>query len=422
MNPRLGYPLRRRLEADHRPHLAVIRHTEREDSASEWRSRLEQVCWQYDPALSQNGILQATSVAADLASKSQTTFDVVVTSPYFRCVQTAVELCKQMGSETSLLLDRSLSEIYGREVMGDEQPLSPESVLRPLDDVRRYCSENGVKVRTQVLGSWPRWGEHKGSARSRFAQRFLQYLNRSQRSGLSFALVTHGDGVAAMLSTMPAMKGKEIRKVDFGGYFLARSSVAVPSPSGLTRVESNASLQSEDEPLSPTQSDLLPVSDQRVEEAWTVSYSCVKVGASVEESLTNRIARWSRKLGYAEEKVTKLLLYRPWASSEEGHARAEHNSAHNFGGAHAARDDDASSDGASSDGASTIAFYQANSPSKFYQRCGVSPANSPGKIYGSSMMTPPKPYVDAGVSPVHSPVKAYPPPEAAQAAGTKISL
>jgi len=424
MSTRLRFPLPRRKESEHRPHLAVIRHAEREDTASKWcHDALQQVCWQSDPALSPKGIKQASSIASEISLKSQAKFDVVVTSPYFRCVQTAIEICKHVGTDSSLLVDASLGEVYGSEVLGDEQP-KDGSLLREFDDVRRYCQENGITIRTQVVGTWPRWGEHIGTARVRFVRRFLQYLHRSQRTGLSFALVTHGDGVAAMMSVMPAMQGRVIKRVDFAGYFLAHASVPTPLPdrSGVTELITDSHV--EDSTLSsgsgPSACDA---------QTWRVSYSSVKVGAPLEESFARRISRWSTKFGYAEKTIKSLLLYRRQADGpnvERTSALATSDlpaistrDLASLGSGQTLQDDDAASDVASS-----VVFFQTSSPCKFYQHCGVSPLASPSKSYALpiSSMTPTKAYVKAGVSPVHTPVKAYKISASLPSEPTKISL
>lgn len=385
----------------------MIRHTEREDTANQWcHEALQQVCWRSDPALSSEGIKQASLIASEIARKSQSKFDVVVTSPYFRCVQTAVELCKHVGTDTSLLLDRSLGEVYGPQVLGEECQPAPGSLLREFDDVRRYCEENGIKVRTKVVGTWPQWGEHKGMARVRFVRRFLQYLQRSQRTGLSFALVTHGDGVAAMLSTMPAMQGRVIKQVGFGGYFLAKTSVATPIPVRGQIERADLLSDSDVEESSTSGSDA---------QTWTVSYSSVKIGAPIEEHFATRISRWAKKFGYAERTINHLLLYTSRQNEvPEGECMSVFATSDAI-----TQDDDNASD------TSSLVHFRTHSPQKFYQRCGVSPSSSPEKMYGTmpvSSLTPTKAYVKAGVSPVHTPVKQYALEPREILDSTKISL
>ena len=63
---------------------------------------------------------------------------VVVSSPFFRCVQTACEICLALGGpeeDVILLLDRELGEVYGPSMMGAEEPKTPGG-FRNVRDMR----------------------------------------------------------------------------------------------------------------------------------------------------------------------------------------------------------------------------------------------------------------------------------------------
>lgn len=74
----------------------------------------------------------------------------------------------------------------------------------------------------KIIGSWPTWPEDVRTARQRFANRFLTYLQRSITTRRNFLLVTHADCVMAALSVMPDYAGQVLEKIEFGGMFLAR--------------------------------------------------------------------------------------------------------------------------------------------------------------------------------------------------------
>eukprot|EP00438_Fugacium_kawagutii_P002534 Skav207750 [mRNA] locus=scaffold181:71271:72819:- [translate_table: standard] len=54
-----------------------------------------------------------------IADEKDSAFHVVVCSPYSRCVQTAVKICKRLGPNVKMLIDLSLGEVYGPSVMGE---------------------------------------------------------------------------------------------------------------------------------------------------------------------------------------------------------------------------------------------------------------------------------------------------------------
>lgn len=60
--------------------------------------------------------------------------EVVVTSPYLRCVETAAAICTSLGSRTRLMVDLGLGEVYGPEIFGEE-PGEPGRIIRSSREV-----------------------------------------------------------------------------------------------------------------------------------------------------------------------------------------------------------------------------------------------------------------------------------------------
>jgi len=206
----------------------IVRHTERADdlgatvNGDAWVLSADFQSWSMDPPLSDNGIAHASQIGqqlASLAEEAMTQIDVVISSPYRRCVQTAVELCRCLGRETKMILDMSFGEVFGPPMFGEVQPSSP---LVTEGKILAYCADRGVKCQSGVLGKAPRWPETLLSARRRLAERFLIYLNRSAAGNRNFVIVTHADGVGAALSMMPCAKGYAVDTVAYGGGFTAR--------------------------------------------------------------------------------------------------------------------------------------------------------------------------------------------------------
>jgi broad specificity phosphatase PhoE len=207
----------------------VVRHTERADAGfvstdgSFWTNSPDQRVWPHDPPLSDDGVEHGHKVAQDIAKFAEehgSRFHVVITSPYKRCIQTALTITSALGEGTSMIVDRSLGEVFNEEALGAAE--QPQTVVRPMEGWQAaWCGE--VDCGCQAIGQWPPWNETVADARLRYANCFLSYLRRGADAWSNFLIVTHADGVAAALSMMPFSGGKCITSVRFGGMFLAKA-------------------------------------------------------------------------------------------------------------------------------------------------------------------------------------------------------
>jgi len=206
--------------------VAVIRHGERADTAWDkaWYSSEDSDNFPGDPPLTQVGVEEAKAVGQSL--KEMGNFQVVVSSPYLRCVQTALAIADQLN--VVVLLDHQLGEVYGPAVFGD----SPRSMppWRPWHQLEQSlvvwpaegCSLLGRLSSTRVLGTAPRWPESMKSARRRYAERFLTYLRRARHTRRNCVLVTHGHMLQSCLSVLPASSSWQVQQVAFCGSVVAR--------------------------------------------------------------------------------------------------------------------------------------------------------------------------------------------------------
>ncbi|CAE7219836.1 unnamed protein product [Symbiodinium natans] len=179
--------------------------------------------WPYDPPLSDAGLAASEQLGVKLhraVCELGAELNVVITSPYLRCVQTAACICKAFGKRTKLLIDNSLGEIYGPCIMQDEEPASP---VRPLQQSADFCHSQGVttlEVR-KILGKWPVWPETLKGARQRFAARFVDYVKRGYAVHRNFMIVSHADCVGGALALIPCGTCRNnVEKVNFGGHFM----------------------------------------------------------------------------------------------------------------------------------------------------------------------------------------------------------
>lgn len=298
----------------------MIRHAERADSA--WDSEQgwfrSQDFWQYplDPPITEAGVAEAGEVGQQLCeqlSQSGSKRFTVVSSPYLRCVQTAIKICQAQGKDSVLLLDNELGEVYGPDIFGEE----PERMhTRPMEVLIRYCKAQGVNVHKRKLGRSPVWPETIHGARFRFLSRFLRYLHRSRTCNRNFVLVTHADAVAAALSAMPSMNGYMVQKVGYCGRFLAASKLNMrkvrqrltqAQENTPERVPSDGSVEVPD----LAKVDFLNDEDARAPSSWKVVHSNVKVVRSGREGVETRVRRWVGKTDFTEQQMLRLLRFTP---------------------------------------------------------------------------------------------------------------
>eukprot|EP00930_Biecheleria_cincta_P040784 TRINITY_DN27933_c0_g1_i1.p1 TRINITY_DN27933_c0_g1~~TRINITY_DN27933_c0_g1_i1.p1 ORF type:complete len:555 (-),score=74.72 TRINITY_DN27933_c0_g1_i1:236-1900(-) len=208
----------------------VVRHAERADdifafhNGQRWTGSKDGRTWPLDPPLSDSGHDQAQVLATDIqnfAAQRGSEFHVVISSPYLRCVQTAAHICKQLGPNVRLLVDQSLAEVHGPEVMGAEKPRAP---IRTAAVGREFCRSLGVCCVSRPIGQAPEWPETLQGARQRFALRFLSHLRRAAKGRRNFLLVTHADCVGSVLKIIPSTSDRLVQRVDPGAAVLASRS------------------------------------------------------------------------------------------------------------------------------------------------------------------------------------------------------
>lgn len=325
----------------------VMRHTERADAAAgegAWTDCPDADRWPFDPPATESGLGHARETALELrtfaapdvdslvcskvgsawsegsADSSEVHRWVVVSSPYFRCVQTAVEVCKVLGPQVALIIDQTLGEVYGQEVMGESEP---ENVIRPMQFTRAYCESRGVKLRLVGVGKWPAWPETIHMARGRLLKRFLQYLRRSAMARRSFVLVTHADGVAAALAAMPSTNGRVVEKVAYCGRFVAESNMVGE------HVSAGSTSQWQDErsrAAGEAATEVGHIAQEVVEgdlegqpllvspSGWSVRHSGIQLGHRFVPTLAARLRITSRCTGLSEARVAALLKCLPGAA------------------------------------------------------------------------------------------------------------
>lgn len=220
--------------------VVVMRHAERLDHAepSVWLRSPSAQKYPFDCPITEKGRKHAAAVANIFPERCSHQLSLVVTSPYMRCIGTAVEVCRAL--RLPMCIDEELGEVYGPACFGDwEEPgparRSAKEVINLLPEDVRLIGLPAGEVHGFV-GEAPKWGESIESARLRMVGRVEQYAERAARlGGAAFVLVTHADCVAACLALAlagqpGAPEGRIVEKVHYCGYTVLARNPEISGP------------------------------------------------------------------------------------------------------------------------------------------------------------------------------------------------
>ncbi|CAJ1455388.1 unnamed protein product [Effrenium voratum] len=200
--------------------VAVVRHAERADSHEAfdaWCTAEDAEQHPLDPPITKQGLLQAQELAEAL-SRQKVEFQVVISSPFLRCLQTATVLAEHFNA--SILLDQELCEVLGPDVYEVEPPEVPWRAVAKMKSLLQETSASRLNS-ARLMGQRPKWPEQLGAARCRYAKRFFDYLRRARHTKRSCILVSHGHMVQVCASVLPACMQRKIISVDYAGVVLA---------------------------------------------------------------------------------------------------------------------------------------------------------------------------------------------------------
>eukprot|EP00931_Biecheleriopsis_adriatica_P066114 TRINITY_DN40527_c0_g1_i1.p1 TRINITY_DN40527_c0_g1~~TRINITY_DN40527_c0_g1_i1.p1 ORF type:complete len:408 (-),score=50.03 TRINITY_DN40527_c0_g1_i1:29-1252(-) len=219
------------------PVVALVRHAERADKviSCAWNLSRDAARFPCDPPITSSGITEARCLAKRLLSMTSTVARIR-TSPYLRCVQTALIMAEELDAMVEI--DHHLGEVMNREACGDldmdNAPWRPgKELLSALQDME-LMGHSYQTFRLQLdraRGQPPSWPESKPRASVRYAARFMTYLRRSLRTKEAVVLVSHAEAVSACAHVMPTTCCMSVDSVDFCGALIAGLSDDLASTS-----------------------------------------------------------------------------------------------------------------------------------------------------------------------------------------------
>lgn len=218
-------------EGTFRQYVSVVRHGHRRDQepGNSWKTSDDAKKHPYDSPLTAKGKEAANQVAQRMKSiQTEARWDVVITSPYIRCVQTAAEIAAVCN--LPLILDSEFGEVFDEVYMprckGDLQHRRPEAIRKILQ--REYPTVEILSTDNvpRLFGTQPAWPESFSSAQVRFLERFESTCIKGVEKASSSIIVSHGDAVLILLALLQPRL--QVKKIDYCGFFSCWRDTRLP--------------------------------------------------------------------------------------------------------------------------------------------------------------------------------------------------
>lgn len=221
--------------------LVVMRHSERLDFADEdaWFQHPDSRSFPMDPPITTRGKSLAKfqgQTLTELCNKLGTPIDVVITSPFHRCVQTAAAIIEVLpmrnGKKVPILIDCEIAEVgLYKKPPGISDPGLIKahqefcSRRRTFDEVAALPDLQGIEKlnANSFVGIAPPFPEQRRSAHIRGLYRFAEWLERGRYARLNFLIVTHQDLVHTFCSMIkPEVCIEWVKYCGWGAAFVKR--------------------------------------------------------------------------------------------------------------------------------------------------------------------------------------------------------
>lgn len=209
--------------------VVVCRHANREDHQhpKEWFGSPEGIRHPYDTPITREGEDRARGVG----EKAPDAFDVIVCSPYMRCIMTGCEIARV--KKIPIMFDNCLGEVFDDTYMplnteGKKQIRRPKALgdflKREYPDVKAVGHDRSLPFLT-LYGQHPVFPEDWRQALVRFDERFDYILTECARRRLNPILVTHADAVVNLFENIT---GSYVENADYCAWFVGERHGGTP--------------------------------------------------------------------------------------------------------------------------------------------------------------------------------------------------
>lgn len=206
----------------------IVRHADRLDHTPEWIDHPERHAYPNDTPLDKKGFTHADEVA-DVLLKEDRNWKVIVSSPYYRCAQTASCIARKL--KIPIHFDLDMGEVFDTVSMvgnckGKPQFRAPdvlEKKLKPdFPDVEYIRDKNGNIV---IEGKLQRFPEPFEGARMRYCYKVKKLVQQAAAELDSIIIVTHGDAVAAVVGMLK--ESWIVKHIPYTAYVIGNRKVRV---------------------------------------------------------------------------------------------------------------------------------------------------------------------------------------------------
>lgn len=212
---------------------AIVRHGDRLDHTPAWENHPEARAYPNDTPLTRDGHMHATAVGEALKASGKP-FGLIISSPYYRCAQTACRIAEVL--DLPIHFDLDLGEVFDSvSILGD---IGGKPQHRPAKVLEAALSKDFTNVtwirdqanRIKVEGKLQHFPEDFDSARMRYCYKVKKLLQKAAAELMSVVIVTHGDALAAVVGLL--RENLRICSVPYTAYALATRMVKVMDEGG----------------------------------------------------------------------------------------------------------------------------------------------------------------------------------------------
>lgn len=207
----------------------VMRHSERLDLADRdaWFRQPDAQKWPGDGPITENGRQIARDKTGQLLQAVPNhDIDLIISSPYHRCVQTAVEAknvlqqSKSDGADIPLIIDLGSVEYNVAPPKGTSEAIEKKlRQRRTFDEVSAFPDLEGISLANKggFAGSQPKFWEDQITAHIRGVSRFQSWIEYGNKTGQNILVVSHQDLVHAFLAVASGAEAR-IQYVHYCGW------------------------------------------------------------------------------------------------------------------------------------------------------------------------------------------------------------
>eukprot|EP00747_Dinoflagellata_sp_TGD_P212091 gnl/TRDRNA2_/TRDRNA2_85222_c0_seq1.p1 gnl/TRDRNA2_/TRDRNA2_85222_c0~~gnl/TRDRNA2_/TRDRNA2_85222_c0_seq1.p1 ORF type:complete len:432 (-),score=69.27 gnl/TRDRNA2_/TRDRNA2_85222_c0_seq1:126-1421(-) len=216
----------------------VVRHSTRLDHTKEWENYPHKDRKPHDSPLTNAGKQKAAKTGESILERYPKghPFELIWSSPYYRCVQTAAEIAKKL--KLKVCLDLDIGEIFDdvympKNVNGEPMHRTPEELTQLMaEEYPDVLFARDADGQIAIHGYQQDWPEDFFHAQIRYAAKFEEIAEHATDKLMSVVIVTHADAIPVLTDFLRHPWRAHVEKVPYCGYIIASRTIAVSDAAG----------------------------------------------------------------------------------------------------------------------------------------------------------------------------------------------